>query len=123
MVRAFFVGLFLDLLSSSYFGLFAVGYPITTFLLFGLKKTFFEDKLFTLSLMTAIFSFLSTLVTLFILLFFGEKSFLSFRWCAKDLLGSALLNGLWAYLFFSLPFQLTSKISKMNIFRKIREES
>src|SRR5262245_6915899 len=59
--RAFMCGIILDALSSSsFFGFSSLNFCLVSFLLYGQTRNFFEDKLSTLPLMTFLFSFLST---------------------------------------------------------------
>lgn len=112
--HAFGCGLLIDLFSSStFFGMTSVNYCLTAMILYGQKRNFFEDKLFTLSLMTSLFAALSTLIAFFLAFFLDHK--ISFSWMSafSELIAMPLCDGAYALLFFSLPFQLTRKLGKI----------
>lgn len=118
LLRAFFAGVIVDCFSSSpFFGAVAINYCIVSFLLHGQRRNFFEDKFFTLPVMSALYSFLSKIVWVVVLFFFKQKSSFTGKWYVFDIFGLSLLDGLYALLFFYLPFQLTQKISKMGLFK------
>lgn len=111
---AFGCGLLIDLFSSnSFFGLTALNYCIVTFLLHGQVRNFFEDKFSTLPIMTALFSISSTLLSMVLLSFLGNKVELSWEWGATDLILMPLADALYGLLFFSLLFQLLHKIRSL----------
>lgn len=120
--HAFGCGLLIDLFSSStFFGMTGINYCITSMLLYGQTRNFFEDKMFTLFLMTTLFSLSSTLIALFLSLFLDQNFFLSFGWLFSELMCLPLCDGAYALLFFSLPFQLTRRLSKIISNRRKRE--
>lgn len=113
LVRATAVGALLDLFSSSaLIGISSLQFCVTTLLLYGQKRNFFEEKLSTLPIMTFLFSFCATLVQILLLFFLGALFPLSWRWAASDLIGMSCIDALYALLVFSLPFQLISKVKK-----------
>jgi rod shape-determining protein MreD len=112
--RAYGCGIILDLLSSApFFGLTALNYCLVCSLLYGQRHNFFEDKLSTFLIMTSLFSFFSTLVAVVLSLFAGTGYGLTCEWVVTDLVGMSFVDGLYALLVFSLPFQLTYRLRKM----------
>ncbi|MFZ0566065.1 MAG: hypothetical protein WAM28_07765 [Chlamydiales bacterium] len=104
--RAIGCGILIDLFSSTpCFGLSSINYCLVSFFLYGQTRNFFEDKLSTLPLMTALFSFLSTLISVILALCFDQKIVLSWKWSVTDLIGMSLFDALFALIFFSLPHQ------------------
>ena len=107
--RALFCGILIDLFAATpHFGHTSLNYVLVLLLLRTQKHNFFEDKLGTLPLMTALFSMLSTFFSLF-----GQQSLFSLRWIVTDLFEMALLDAAFALLFFSLPFHLTKKMRRL----------
>jgi rod shape-determining protein MreD len=112
--RAYGCGIIFDLLSSStFFGFTPLNYCLTSWLLYSQKRNFFEDKLSTLPLMTFLLSFVSTVLTFVLSLFFGQKYSLSLLWIATDLLCMPFVDSLYALVVFSLPFQLLYRLRKV----------
>lgn len=112
--RAFGCGILLDLLSSApFFGFSSLKFCLVTLALFGQTRNFFEDKLSTLPLMTFLFSFLTTAISVLLTLFFGNGFPLSIKWVATDLIIMSAADALYALLVFSLPFELTYKLRKI----------
>ncbi len=115
--KALLCGFIVDLFSSStFFGVSYLNYALTLALLSRHKYNFFEDNLSTLPLMTFAFSFLSTISGRILSLFFGTWGELSFGSLFTDFLVMPLFDSLFAFLLFSLPFQLSKK------FRTIRSQ-
>lgn len=107
-------GLIIDLLSSStFFGMTGVNYCLIAMILYGQTRNFFEDKIFTLFLMTTLFALGSTLIAFILALFLGHKISFSWAWAFTELIVMPLCDGAYALLFFSLPFHLTRKIRKI----------
>jgi rod shape-determining protein MreD len=112
-------GLILDLLSSgSFFGLTAVNYCLTCWLLYGQTRNFFEDKITTLPLMTFLFSFISTGSATILSFFCNSGYSFSFSWVVTDLIAMPLVDALYALLFYSLPHRAIKAFIKAKILRK-----
>ncbi len=112
--RCVLAGLIVDLFSSApLFGLTSLNYLVVLLILRTQKHNFFQDKLATIPLMTAFFSILSTFFSALFLLIFTQNSLFSARWIVTDLFEMALLDALYAFILFSLPFQLTKKIARL----------
>lgn len=111
--RAIGCGIIVDLLSSHpHFGLTALNYCLVSWILYGQRWNFFDDKPSTLPLMTLFFSVLSSLTGLILSFFFEGPFPLSLNWVATDLIGMPLFDAAYAFLF-SLPFQLTYQLRKI----------
>lgn len=97
-------GILIDLFTSPLkFGLHALNYTLTTALIYHQKKNLFADHLTTLPLMTSLFSFLSTLIQIFLLALFLQPIPLTFSFIFTDLLFMPAIDGLFAFCWFILP--------------------
>lgn len=99
-------GLCIDLLSSqTRLGTYALNYCLTTLILYRYKKHFFEDSLSTIPLMTGFFTFTSILIQIVLLygLRLGFHVHLTWSWFKEDLLGTMIVNMLYAGISFTLP--------------------
>lgn len=101
---SFLCGFILDILSSSFIGLHALNYCLATGLLFSQRKHFFSDSLSTLPLMTYFFSFFSTLLEAVLVHTFDTPVSLSLHWFFTDLMIMPLLDGIYAFICFIVPF-------------------
>lgn len=109
-------GLVLDLTSAEIrFGTYALNFCITTVFLYSQKKHFFEDKLLSLSLFTALISSVSTIVQLFLSSLFGRGFSLSLKLLFTDLIAMPLVDALYAFLWFSCPIILYSHCKKVGV--------
>lgn len=108
---ALLIGFLVDLLSAhSRFGLYATNYVITTYFLYGLKKNFFEDNLSTLPFMTFFFSFFSSILHYFLIILLGSQTIpLSFSFILVDFLLMPVLDSLFAFAVFTIPYFLFGK--------------
>lgn len=126
---AFSCGLILDLVSSEIrFGLHALNYTITAAFLYHQKRHFFDDKPSALSFFTAIIAAFSTLIHIFALQAFDRGIALSFRLIFTDVFLMSILDGLYAFLWFTCPMKLYTYIQKVGwkaLFKKeeAKEES
>jgi len=106
-------GLIIDLMSSQmHFGLHALNYCLTTLAIYTQRKHFFEDKPIALSVFTALFASTSTLLQL--LLFSAFERHLPFNWKSllSDLFAMSILDGIFAFIWFTLPMKLYLHIRK-----------
>lgn len=109
-------GLMIDLLSSHlYFGLYALNYGFTLFLLYNQKRHFFEDKPFSIPLFTVLISLLSTLIELIFLGIGGHKIPLSPQFLAIECCAMPIADGIYAYLWFFLPCRVYLFVQKQGI--------
>ncbi len=104
---AFGCGFILDLLTARLrLGLYIVNYCLTIGLLYGQKRHFFEDKLSTLPIMTALFSILSTVIQIVLLKIAGTTLELSWAWLGTDLVLFPLADAAYALVWFAIPAYL-----------------
>lgn len=97
-------GVICDLLSADIrFGVHALSFCVTTLVLYQQKKNFFADSISTLPMMTFFFSVLTTLVDFITLYALQQPQLFSWEWVVCDLLVMPALDGLTAFLVFSLP--------------------
>lgn len=110
---AFFCGLILDAaISQERFGLYALNYTIAMALLYPQKQHFFADSPSTLPIMTALFSMIATLIQAILMHGLERDLSISWSWLVTDLLIMPLLDGLFAFTLFVLPFALFGKKQK-----------
>lgn len=104
---AFSCGLLIDFFSAhAPLGLNALTFVVATGILYERRQNFFGDSLSTLPLMVLFFSMLSTTIEA-LLLYVLQKGFLiSWRWLLTDLLAMPVLDALYAFGIFILPFAL-----------------
>ncbi len=112
-------GLCIDLFcSQSRFGLYALNYTMTTFILYKHKRHFFEDKPIALSCFTALISCLSTLVQLCLSSVFDQEIPFTWKLAASDLLVMPCIDALFAYVCFFSSMKLYIKFKRIN-FRQL----
>lgn len=120
-------GALMDLVSSDPMGVHALSYTLTSSLLFRFKKHFLSEEPFHLSLFSALFSFISTFLTLWLLFLFDRRVEIQGRWILTDFIGMPIIDALFAFVWFAAPLVLFSKLKKMwNLFwlrRKISRTS
>lgn len=91
-------GIIIDLFSStSYFGLTAVNYCLATFLLYGQTRHFFRERMFTIPIMTLLFSLLSSCISIILRLLFSQPIHISARWVLTDLIGMSFFDAFYAF--------------------------
>lgn len=100
---ALICGLILDLLSAEMrFGIYALNYTLCVLMLGYFKNYFFEDSFSTIPLMTILFSYLSTIIFLFLLYAFNSQALLSWEWVKRELIQMPLSNAIYAILTFTV---------------------
>jgi len=105
-----FLGLVIDLLSSHVrFGLHALNYTLTSAFLYSQRRNFFEDSYSTLPVLTCTYSFISTIIQILLLTLFENGVAFSWEFVKIDLLYLPILDGLYAFVCFSLPQMLFGK--------------
>ena len=93
-------GFVLDLFAYGlHFGFLPVAFALSTLLLYDKKRHFFYDNLSTYPIMTALFSSLSTLILALL-----SSIPLSLSWAASDLVLMPLLDALFAFILYTVPF-------------------
>ncbi len=94
-------GLAIDCLSvHPFFGINAFTYSLTTFLLYPQRVHFFSDRASTLPLMTAVFSFAVTLISMLWGSIFEKKQLFSWNLLYTDLFLMPIADSLYALVFF-----------------------
>lgn len=109
---AFIFGSLTDFLSTTPMGLHAVNFCLTTLLLFRQRRHFFADNPYNLSLFSALFSFNATLLYALLFFIFDRRVLLSGKWVLTDLLFLPAIDGLYAFIWFTLPFAVWEKLQK-----------
>ena len=113
---AFFCGLIVDLFSSKHFGIFSFSYVLMSFLLFS-KKRFFKETPFNIAIFSSIASFVFTIIFVLLSLIFNSVVKISFLFVISDLIIMPILDGIYAFLFFTILVKFISFIER-NYFSK-----
>ncbi len=96
-----FCGLAIDCLSvHPFFGINAFKYTLTTFVLYPYRVNFFSDRASTLPLMTCVFSFVVTLISMLWASIFEKKQLFSWNLLYTDLFLMPIADSLYALIFF-----------------------
>lgn len=106
---AFACGLILDIFSSKHFGIFSFSYVITSFLLFS-KKRFFKENPINIAIFSSITSFVFTFFFIFLLFIFDSGVKISFLFILSDFFIMPILDGIYAFFIFTIPFKFVSFI-------------
>ncbi len=119
-------GLILDLISSEFrFGLSTLTFVLATLLLYAQKKHFFEDKPVALSLFTAAIAAVLTLLQFILVHLFDRGIPFSALTIVTDVIFMSVVDGLYAFLWFTCPMRLYIYIKKVGwkkLFRKPQYE-
>jgi hypothetical protein len=103
----------IDLLSSqTRLGIYALTYCLGGAYLYRSKLHFFEDALSTLPVMTFCFACLTSLIQAGVFFAMGEQFFLSWEWLKSDLFWMPLQDAVYAFLAFTLPALVLSKMRR-----------
>ncbi len=122
--QALLTGLILDLFSSHpLFGIYALNYCLTITLIRPGTRLFFEDLPLTLPLMSACFSCISTVTLAILFSIFGIPLFVNIKWIMTDCILMSLLDAAYAFVGFSIPFQISAKLSKLFNYASNRSSS
>ncbi|CDZ80586.1 rod shape-determining protein MreD [Candidatus Rubidus massiliensis] len=101
---SFFCGLIIDSIgSTSHFGIHALNFCVTTLLIRNQRMNFFADNLYTLPIMTYIFSSCSTIIHWVLLKLFDHSVELSFSILFIDFLLVPITDSIYAFCVFVLP--------------------
>lgn len=115
-------GLIIDLLSTrQHFGLYALNFVITSAVVYPQRRHFFEDKATALSFFTAIIAAFSTTLQLLLAHLFDRGMVVPWTTFLSDIIGMSILDGIYAFLWFTCPMRLYIFIEKTgwkNLFRK-----
>ena len=107
---ALICGLVIDLFSAyHHLGLYALNYTLTIALLYRQRRHFFADSPTTLPIMVYLFSVISTAIQIPLLFIFEHKLKINSIWIRYDLLLMPLLDAVYAFCFFVLPYWIFGK--------------
>ncbi|MGR3973429.1 MAG: hypothetical protein QRY72_02490 [Candidatus Rhabdochlamydia sp.] len=111
-------GLILDLLSSEFhFGVHALSFVMTTFLLYHQKKHFFEDRALPFSLFSLFISICLTTMQLLILYILNQEILVTQETLLTDYLLLPLIDGAYSFLCFTCPILIYLDLKK--IYKKL----
>lgn len=113
------LGLLADIVSSSHMGVNALNFFLTSFLLYRQRKHFIKDNPYNLSLFTSLYSIVWTILYAVLIFLFDRRILIHGKWLITDLFIMPALDGLYAYICFTLPFALLDKMRA----RKKKNES
>lgn len=107
------IGLLVDLSSSSLrLGFFSLTYTLTSWIAYKQKSHFFEDKPLSLSLYTTFISCLASTLQLALLTMSFSRLPLDLPLVLSDLVAMPLIDGLYAFFWFTCPLQVYTQIRK-----------
>ena len=111
---AFGCGLFLDLITCyAHLGIYGLNFVLVTALLYTQKKHFFEEKPIALSLFTFFIAATTTLLHLVLLHIFDKGVPFSWTMLTVDVFLYSLVDGVYAFLWFTSPLRLYNYIRKI----------
>ena len=103
---AFITGGMLDLLSSDPMGIHALQYVGASLIFFRYRRYFLYDNYLHFSIANVLVSFTLTLFNLFFLFLFDRRVPFHGKWILGDLFGMPIVDGIYAFLWFSGPFYI-----------------
>ncbi len=106
-------GILVDLLSAHPLGLHPIAYSLTSFLLFRFRNRFFYDRPLHLALFAMLVSCNSSLFQIFFLFLFDRGISTDGKWIAADWIGTSLIDGIYALIWFSGPLYLWAKTKRI----------
>jgi hypothetical protein len=107
---AFLCGFCIDLMSFQMrLGFYALNYLLVMEFLYLLKHHFFEDGLYTLPILTGLFSILFVLIHVLLFFLLGHSLILTTSWMQNDLIWMPIYDSFYAFLAFSLPSLIIPK--------------
>lgn len=110
---ALLCGLIFDLFSAEMrFGIYALNYTLSVYLLYYFKNYFFEDSLSTIPIMTILFSYISAILLLCLLYALNSQVIGSWEWVKLELIQMPMSNAIYAVLAFTLLSLLFPRKSK-----------
>ncbi len=113
--QAFLCGCILDLIAAqNSIGFWTLNFILTLYLISHIKHFFFAEKIFTLPILTIVFSWISTTLYFLITTIFCTKTHLTLQWALTDLVLLPILDGLYAFVVFSLPLVYFSGLLPTN---------
>lgn len=104
-----FCGLVVDLFSDLPFGINALAYCLSTFVLYRRKRNFFPDSAMTLSIVTFLFAVITTVSLWMILYLLGGKEGVTLKSLFSDFIVMPFYDALYAFVCFTLPIMILGK--------------
>ncbi|MGL4348688.1 MAG: hypothetical protein ACRCSV_04455 [Chlamydiales bacterium] len=109
-----FIGLFLDCTTTSFpFGIHTILCVAIAFLMYGRKKHFFEEKIFSWVLYSALISSLYTALLFFCNLLVNVPPPLSLRGIFSDMVIMAIIDGIYTLIWFKLPMYIINRLQHL----------
>lgn len=118
LMHCLLCGTICDIFSSLSLGIYIIGYCISGIICYKFRFIFFEDKFFSLSCLTIIFSVIFNFASYLTLPILNYRILLNIKLITKDLINTCYTDALFSLFIFTLPSTILKKISK--IFRFIR---
>lgn len=95
-----FCGLILDLLSAeSRLGLYAINYMLVTMIIYRLKYNFFSDSVTTLPLLTFLFSLVSTILEIVMMIIFDYPLSLKGNWLIHSIFVTPMFSAMYSLIY------------------------
>ena len=109
-------GLAIGLFSTAYpLGFYGILYAMALLLIVPFKNFFFSDRMLSLTIYTALFSFFVTLLEFVILTIFFDGLAFSWRGILSEFIIMPLLDGFYAFFWFTGPLYLIHIMKKKRI--------
>ncbi len=117
---AMICGVFIDLISSTPFGLNSLNYAITTFLVFRYRR-FFNDKPLNISIYTALTSCVISLISIILLALISKGISICLLSIITDIIIMPIVDGIYAFIWFAIPLKIY-EIFEFSLKRFIRKK-
>lgn len=105
----------MDLFSNDPFGIHALNYTLTTAFFHRFNRYFLYEKSLHITLFTFLISSFTTLLGFLLLFVFDRRVPFNGKWFFTDLIGMPIIDGLFAFIWFSGPIILFQTLKKMVI--------
>ena len=109
LAKAAGAGILVDLLSDFPFGLYPISYALTAAILFRFRNRFLYDRPLHLAVFASSASSIAFLIQIFFLFLFDRRVPLSGQWLVIDIFVTSLIDGVYAFIWFSGPIYLWIK--------------
>lgn len=108
------VGLFLDCATTSFpFGMHTILCALIVFFLYGRKKHFFEEKIFSWVIYSSLLSCLYTALLFFCNLLVNVPPPLSLRSIFSDMVIMAIIDGIYTLIWFTVPMYIMNRMQRV----------
>ena len=108
------VGLFLDCATTSFpFGMHTILCVLIVFILYGRRKHFFEEKIFSWVIYSALLSSLYTALLFFCNLLVNVPPPLSLRSIFSDMVIMAIIDGIYTLVWFTVPMYIINRLRRV----------